>query len=49
MLQLTSAEDGGDLKISDVRDRMRAQLAQEKTARRILDQLRKELYVSIRM
>ena len=49
VLQLTSAEPGGDLKISDVRERIRAQLMQEKTARRILDQLRKEIYVSIRM
>ncbi|MBA4071435.1 MAG: hypothetical protein C0497_06290 [Gemmatimonas sp.] len=49
IVQLTSAEEGGDLKLSDVRERVRAQLVQEKTARRILDQLRKELYVSIRM
>jgi len=42
-------EDGGEMKISDIRERIRSQLAQEKTARRILDQLRKELYVSIRM
>ncbi len=49
VLQLTSAEPGGDLKLSDVRERIRAQLVQEKTARRILDQLRKETYVSIRM
>ena len=49
MLQLTSSEEGGEMKLSDVRDRIRSQLSQEKTARRILDQLRKELYVSIRM
>jgi peptidyl-prolyl cis-trans isomerase SurA len=49
VLQLASAEVGGELKMSDVRDRIRAQLTQEKTARRILDQLRKELYVSVRM
>lgn len=49
VVQLTSAEEGGDLKLSDVRERIRAQLVQEKTARRILDQLRKEMYVSIRM
>ena len=49
ILQLTSAEEGGDMKISDIRERIRSQLVQEKTARRILDQLRKELYVSIRM
>lgn len=49
VLQLTSSEEGGEMKMSDVRDRIRAQLSQEKTARRILDQLRKELYVSIRM
>ena len=49
VLQLTSVEEGGEMKISDVRERIRAQLVQEKTARRILDQLRKELYVSIRL
>lgn len=49
IMQLTTAEDGGEMKISDIRERIRSQLAQEKTARRILDQLRKELYVSIRM
>ncbi|MBW7933620.1 MAG: peptidylprolyl isomerase, partial [Gemmatimonadaceae bacterium] len=49
VLQLTSVEPGGPMKISDVRERIRAQLLQEKTARRILDQLRKEMYVSIRM
>jgi peptidyl-prolyl cis-trans isomerase SurA len=49
VLQLTSAEDGGEMKLTDVRERIRAQLVQEKTARRILDQLRKEMYVSIRM
>lgn len=49
IVQLASAEEGGELKLSDVRERVRAQLVQEKTARRILDQLRKELYVSIRM
>ena len=37
------------MKISDVRERIRSQLVQEKSARRILDQLRKEMYVSIRM
>ncbi len=49
VLQLTSAEEGGEMKMSDVRERIRSQLAQEKTVRRVLDQLRKELYVSIRM
>lgn len=49
IVQLSTAEEGGEMKISDIRDRIRSQLAQEKTARRILDQLRKELYVSIRM
>ncbi len=49
IVQLSSAEAGGDLRLSDVRERLRSQLSQEKTARRILDQLRKELYVSIRM
>ncbi len=49
VMQLSTAEEGGEMKMSDVRDRLRSQLVQEKTARRILDQLRKELYVSIRM
>jgi peptidyl-prolyl cis-trans isomerase SurA len=49
ILQLSTAEEGGDMKVSDVRERIRSQLSQEKTARRILDQLRKEIYVSIRM
>jgi peptidyl-prolyl cis-trans isomerase SurA len=49
VMQLTTSEEGGEMKMSDVRDRLRSQLVQEKTARRILDQLRKELYVSIRM
>ena len=49
VLQVTSAEAGGEMKISDVRERIRSQLVQEKSARRILDQLRKEMYVSIRM
>jgi peptidyl-prolyl cis-trans isomerase SurA len=49
VVQLTSAEPEGELKLSDVRERVRGQLVQEKTARRILDQLRKEIYVSIRM
>ena len=49
ILQLQTSEDGGAMKVSDVRDRIRSQLSQEKTARRILDQLRRELYVSIRM
>jgi peptidyl-prolyl cis-trans isomerase SurA len=49
VLQLTTVEEGGEMKLSDIRDRIRAQLVQEKTARRILDQLRRELYVSIRL
>lgn len=49
VMQLSTAEEGGEMKLSDVRERIRSQLAQEKTARRILDQLRKEVYVSIRM
>jgi len=49
IMQLSTAEEGGEMKMSDVRERLRSQLVQEKTTRRILDQLRKELYVSIRM
>ncbi|MEK6612675.1 MAG: peptidylprolyl isomerase [Gemmatimonadota bacterium] len=49
VMQLSTSEEGGEMKLSDIRERIRSQLAQEKTARRILDQLRKETYVSIRM
>jgi len=49
VVQLTSSESEGELRLSDVRERIRSQLVQEKSARRILDALRKEMYVSVRM
>lgn len=49
VLKLNTVEASGPMKMSDIRDRIRSQLSQEKTARRILDQLRKEIYVSIRL
>jgi peptidyl-prolyl cis-trans isomerase SurA len=49
VVQLTSSEPEGELRLADVRERIRSQLVQEKSARRILDSLRKEMYVSIRL
>ena len=47
--QLVTADEGGDYKLSDLRDRVRQQLVEEGSIRRFLDSLRKETYVSIRL
>lgn len=49
LLRVTERTEGGEMSKSDIRDRIRSQLVQEKQARRMLDQLRKEQYVVIRM
>ena len=47
--QLVSQTEGGEYTIADVRGTFRDQLAQERAIRRLLDTLRKDVYVSIRM
>ena len=46
--QLVTADEGGEYKLSDLRERVRQQLVEEGSIRRFLDSLRKETYVSIR-
>jgi len=49
ILQVTERVEGGEYTQADLRDKIRAQLQQERQGRRMLDQLRKELFVAIRM
>ena len=46
--QLASADEGGEYTLADLKDRVRQQLVEEASYRRMLDNLRKELYVSVR-
>lgn len=47
--RLVSVDEGGEYKLSDLRERVRQQLVEEGSIRRFLDALRKETYVSIRL
>ena len=49
VVSMLTAIDGGDFTIDDLRQRIREQLSQEKAMRRMLDQLRQNTYVSIRI
>lgn len=49
VIQITERSEGGDYTVTDMRDRIRSQLQQEKSIRRVLDQLRREQFVSIRL
>jgi peptidyl-prolyl cis-trans isomerase SurA len=47
--QIIEAREGGDFTLTDFRTSIRDQLQQERAMRRLIDQLRKETYVSIRI
>lgn len=47
--QILSADDGGEYTISDWRERIRDQLADERAIARLLESLRKETYVQVRI
>src|SRR3954469_9925414 len=49
VLQVVTATDAGEYKEAEIRDQIRAQLSDERSIRALLDQLRKQTYVSIRM
>jgi peptidyl-prolyl cis-trans isomerase SurA len=49
VLQLQSAAEGGAFTLSDMRERVRDQLRQENSIRRLLDSLRRQTYVSVRL
>lgn len=47
--QVLVALDEGEYTVKDLRDQIREQLQQEKSFRRLIDSLKKEIYVSIRL
>ncbi len=47
--QLVTVDEGGEYTLSDLKERVRQQLGEEASFRRLLDTLRKQLYVTIRM
>lgn len=47
--QITKAVEGGDFTVSDLRETIRDQIAQEKAMRRLLESLRKQTYVTVRL
>jgi peptidyl-prolyl cis-trans isomerase SurA len=49
VLQVVTATDAGEYKESEIRDQIRAQLSEERSIRALLDDMRKQTYVSIRM
>lgn len=49
VVQVVSRTEPGEYSLAEVRDNIRAQLAAEKQTRQILDALRKETYVSMRL
>jgi peptidyl-prolyl cis-trans isomerase SurA len=49
VLQVITATDAGEYKESEIRDQIRAQLAEERSIRQLLDDMRKQTYVSLRM
>ena len=49
VLQLQTAAEGGEFTLSDMRENIRNQLRQENSIRRLLDSLRRQTYVSMRL
>jgi len=49
VLQVVTATDAGEYNASEIREQIRAQLADERSIRQLLDDLRKQTYVSLRM
>jgi len=47
VLQLTDVIEAGDYTVEEVRDRMRQQMSQERSFRRLIEQLKKETYVRV--
>jgi peptidyl-prolyl cis-trans isomerase SurA len=47
--QLVTVDEGGEYTLADLKERVRQQLSEEASYRRLLDGLRKQLYVDIRM
>jgi hypothetical protein len=47
VLQLTEVIEEGEYTVDEVRDRLRQQLSQERSFRRLLDNLKTETYVRV--
>jgi peptidyl-prolyl cis-trans isomerase SurA len=49
VLEVVAVAEGGEYTLAELRDRLRSQLAQERSTRQLLDDLRKSTYVDIRL
>ena len=49
VIQVVTATDAGEYDQAQIREQIRAQLADERSIRALLDDLRKQTYVSLRM
>ena len=49
VIQIVTATEAGEYNQAEIREQIRAQLAEERSIRLLLDELRKQTYVSIRM
>jgi len=49
VLQVVTATDAGQYNEAEIRDQIRAQLADERSIRQLLDEMRKQTYVSLRL
>ena len=49
MIQVVTATEAGEYDQAQIRDQIRAQLADERSIRALLDEMRKQTYVSLRM
>jgi peptidyl-prolyl cis-trans isomerase SurA len=47
--QILKADDGGEYTLADFRNQIRDQLAQERGMRRVIEQMRREIYISVRI
>jgi peptidyl-prolyl cis-trans isomerase SurA len=47
--QIIKADDGGEYTVSDFRNQIRDQLTQERGMRRVIEQMRREVYISVRI
>ena len=47
--QILKADDGGEYTLSDFRNQIRDQLSQERGMRRVIEQMRREVYISVRI
>ena len=49
VLQVVTMTDAGEYKVSEIRDQIREQLSDERSIRALLDELRKQTYVAIKL